>query len=161
MANLSCLSWELKIHRPFRLNVGHTKYTWSNTQKKPIRKTSFPVFFVVSRCLREQECVWDPGHWLAAYEDLPKGDAEEDPSEHLGWVLPSRGQTLSSTAAVGRLHPFRRRLAAALVLNVVPSKRCSESFTWPWQHSAHASAVTRGRWSSRTDVYSVNVQRGA
>lgn len=53
----------------------------------------------VSRCLREQERVRDSGRRLAADEDLPQRDAEEDPSEHPGRVLPPRSQTLSTHAS--------------------------------------------------------------
>ena len=40
------------------------------------------------RPVRQQDGVRDPGHWLAVAANLPQGDAEEDSSEHPGWVLP-------------------------------------------------------------------------
>lgn len=66
--------------------------------------------FYVTRCLREQERVRDAGHRMAAHEDLPQGDAEADPSEHLSRVLPPRGQTLNRPLArvpVSGFHQFQ------------------------------------------------------
>lgn len=40
------------------------------------------------RPVRQQDGVWNPGHRLAAAANLPQGDAQEDSSEHPGWVLP-------------------------------------------------------------------------
>lgn len=40
------------------------------------------------RTIRQQDGVWNSGHWLAAAANLPQGDAQEDPSEHFGRVLP-------------------------------------------------------------------------
>lgn len=43
-----------------------------------------------SRCLWQQNCVWDAGHWLAVAPNLPQRNAEENSSEHTGRVLPER-----------------------------------------------------------------------
>lgn len=40
------------------------------------------------RPIWQQDSIWNPRHWVAATANLPQRDAEEDSSEHPGWVLP-------------------------------------------------------------------------
>lgn len=57
MAKWKCTFWDPRVPQALSLNVRELYYKLSCV--------------VVSRCLREQERVWDPGHRLAADEDLP------------------------------------------------------------------------------------------
>lgn len=146
-----------------------------NSKKIKATNTSSLIRVLAPRCLREQERVWDPGHRLAADEDLPEGDAEEDSSEHLSWVLPARGQALAG----GTDRPASPSAASIRVGGVSPQPFCQsvvrcDAVTVPSScgldtRSAHASAFTRrGRvgWggggvkhTTHGDVYSVNAQR--
>lgn len=78
----------------------------------------------MSRCLREQERVWDPGHRMAADEDLPQRDAEEDPSEHLGRVLPPRSQTLSKRTHLCLYQPLPSVSVKPHCIHTVKCRSC-------------------------------------
>lgn len=65
---------------------------------------SYEVCVYFSRSLWQQNCVWDTGHWLAVTPNLPQRNAEENSSEHTGWILPER--VCCPSLSLLRLHHY-------------------------------------------------------